>query len=284
MAKRANPASVQRGPDVTVVAGAAIAAIGILAGLLMEGGRLSDVCQLSAGFIVLGGTIGAVVLTTPGFILRSALGRLKDFFSEPSDIAPALIEEILRYAWMARRGGLASLEEALDRIEDPFFRKALTLAIDETDAETIRHTMELELNRLATDADNDAGVFEAAGGYAPTIGIIGAVIGLIQVMKHLDSIAQIGPGIAVAFVATLYGVGSANLCFLPAAQKIRFRFQQSMRIKELILEGVIGIRQGLNPRVVRGKLEAFVPTAAQSGAGAHSVVGSPEPAVPGASA
>jgi chemotaxis protein MotA len=162
-------------------------------------------------------------------------------------------------------------------IEDPFFRKALGMGVDGTDLEAIRKTMELELEVEADRGRAEARVFEAAGGYAPTIGIIGAVLGLIQVMKHLQNIEEVGHGIAVAFVATVYGVGSANLLFLPAAGKIRGRLEQSLRMKELVLDGVCSIVQGLHPQVIERKLEAYLnePAPAQDRRRRSSYAGSP---------
>jgi chemotaxis protein MotA len=152
-----------------------------------------------------------------------------------------------------------SLEQEADLIEDPFLRKALNLAVDGTDLQELRKMLELEIALGEHRAEEEARVFEAAGGYAPTIGIIGAVLGLIQVMKNLANIDEVGHGIAVAFVATVYGVGSANILFLPAANKIKARAHHEVQAKELMLEGVAGIVEGLNPKLIRSKLEAYAP-------------------------
>ena len=167
------------------------------------------------------------------------------------------IEEIISFAGKARRHGIVSLEQDADNVPDPFLRKALNLAVDGTDLDDIRRMMELEVAAEEHRGEDEAKVFEAAGGYAPTVGIIGAVLGLIQVMKHLENIDEVGRGIAVAFVATVYGVGSANLFFLPAANKLRSRVQRATQIRELMLEGVISIVEGLNPKLIRTKLEAY---------------------------
>ena len=156
----------------------------------------------------------------------------------------------------ARTGWFRSRQEA-EKIADPFLRKALNLAVDGTDLQEIRKMLELEIDLEAEHAEAQAKVFEAAGGYAPTIGIIGAVLGLIQVMKNLANIDEVGHGIAVAFVATVYGVGTANLLFLPAANKIKARIQAGKQRKELIVEAVSGIVEGLNPKLIRLKLEAY---------------------------
>jgi len=167
------------------------------------------------------------------------------------------ITEIISFAAKARKHGIVSLEQDADNVPDEFLRKALNLAVDGTDLNELRKMMELEVVVEEHCAEEEAKVFESAGGYAPTIGIIGAVLGLIQVMKHLENIDEVGRGIAVAFVATVYGVGSANLFFLPAANKLRARAHRATQIKELMLEGVVAIVEGLNPKLIRTKLEAY---------------------------
>jgi chemotaxis protein MotA len=168
-----------------------------------------------------------------------------------------VIEEIIRYATKARKNSIMSLEADLPEIADPFLRKALSLSVDGTDLQELRAMMELDLSMRQRGGEAVAKVYEAAGGYAPTIGIIGAVLGLIQVMKHLENIEEVGRGIAVAFVATVYGVASANLFFLPAANKIKSRLRDSLHVKELMLEGVCSIVEGMNPKLIRVKLDAF---------------------------
>ena len=169
-----------------------------------------------------------------------------------------LIEEMVRFANKARKEGIVSLDSDLESISDPFLKKALMLAVDGTEPEELRKMMELELDNQAEHDENIPKVFEAAGGFAPTIGIIGAVLGLIQVMQHLDNIAEVGRGIAVAFVATIYGVGSANLLFLPAAGKLKLRIREGQVQKEMMLEGVISILEGMNPRMLEAKLQGFL--------------------------
>jgi chemotaxis protein MotA len=198
------------------------------------------------------------MLTSPLQTLISAAKSLKKVFFEEVTDPHAAVEEIIRYATKARKNSIISLEEDLDKIADPFLRKALSLAVDGTDLQELRSMMELELTQAEKHAESDAKVFEAAGGYSPTIGIIGAVMGLIQVMKHLENIEEVGRGIAVAFVATVYGVAVANLFFLPAASKIKARIHNDVSAKELMLEGVISIVEGMNPKLIRVKLEAFL--------------------------
>lgn len=244
-------------PDLATIAGLVIALGGILGGLVLEGGRITDIAQITAAMIVLGGTIGAVMITTPLRVLIGAGKRLGSVFLEHSHSPAEVIEEIIGYAAKARRNSIVSLESDLPKIADPFLQKALSLAVDGTDLNALRSMMELDIALEEKTTEAEAKVYESAGGYAPTIGIIGAVLGLIQVMKHLENIDEVGRGIAVAFVATVYGVGSANLFFLPAATKLKARAHQALHIKELMLEGVSSIVEGLNPKLIRVKLEAF---------------------------
>ncbi|MBI4873179.1 MAG: flagellar motor protein [Acidobacteria bacterium] len=246
-------------PDFATLGGLALALGGILGGLLLEGGRLADVTQHTAAMIVLGGTLGAVMVTTPLSVLSSAARKIGLVFLDRAQPLEGAIDEIIGYASKARRNGLVSLEDDAEAIADPFLRKALMLAVDGTDLQEIRKMMELEIELEEHRAESEARVYEAAGGYAPTIGIIGAVLGLIQVMKHLENIDEVGRGIAVAFVATVYGVGSANILFLPAGTKLRARAHEVTRLRELMLEGVVGIVEGLNPKLLRIKLEAYAP-------------------------
>lgn len=245
-------------PDLSSILGVLVGVGAVVGGLLLEGGKLGDIVQLTGALIVFGGTIGAVLLTTPTAVLAGAMARLKFVFFEPRYSMEEIIRQVIQLGNSARKNGIVSLEDAVDGIDDPFFRKALGLGVDGTDLEAIRTMMELELEVEAERGRAEAKVFEAAGGYAPTVGIIGAVLGLIQVMKNLQNIEEVGHGIAVAFVATVYGVGSANLLFLPAAGKIRGRMEQSLRMKELVLDGVCSIVQGLHPQIIERKLEAYV--------------------------
>jgi chemotaxis protein MotA len=168
-----------------------------------------------------------------------------------------MIDQVIDYATKARKNGIVSLESDAGSIDDPFLKKALNLAVDGTDLQELRKMMETDIALAEQTAEAEAKVWEAAGGYAPTIGIIGAVMGLIQVMKHLEDIKEVGHGIAVAFVATVYGVGSANIFFLPAGNKLRARIRQATLMKEMILEGIMGIVEGLNPTLIRMKMNAF---------------------------
>jgi chemotaxis protein MotA len=246
-------------PDLATISGIALAMAGIIGGLILEKGSIQDVAQGTAAMIVLGGTFGAVLVTTPmAHVLRAVRGLGAVFFERAADTG-ATIDGLIKYATKARKQGIVSLETDAAAIDDPFLRKALSLAVDGTDLQELRKMMEIDIALAEHGAESEAKVWDAAGGYAPTIGIIGAVMGLIQVMKHLEDIKEVGHGIAVAFVATVYGVGSANIFFLPAATKLRTRMNEASLQKDMILEGIVGIVEGLNPTLIRMKLEAYNP-------------------------
>lgn len=239
------------------LSGIGIALLGIAAGLYLDHGQVGQMLQPTAALIVFGGTIGAVMVQFPFLVVLQAARQLKDVFIGVEDPASRIIEDLVRYAARARRNGMISLEAELELIEQPFLKKSLTLAIDGTHVPELRKTMEVEMDR---ESDSDAlipKVFEAAGGFAPTIGILGAVIGLIQVMQQLESINAVGKGIAVAFVATIYGVGSANIFFLPCAGRIRILMHRRQVLRELMLDGVISIVERTSPRVMEAKLAVY---------------------------
>ena len=244
--------------DLATVCGLVLAFSGIVGGLLLEGGSVLDVAQLTAALVVFGGTLGAVLIACPMQACRGAAEKLKSVFFPPRVDSRDDLAKILMYAVQARKTGIVSLESELDAIENPFLQKALMLAVDGVDSETIREVMRIEMEITEQDEISHARVFEVAGGYAPTVGILGAVLGLIQVMKHLENIDEVGKGIAIAFVATVYGVGSANLLFLPAAAKIRNLIRAEWKNNEMLLEGVCCIAEGLNPRIIARKMEPFV--------------------------
>ncbi len=257
-------------PDIASFAGLAVAVGALIGGLILDGGKISDITQFTAAIIVLGGTLGAVMVTSPLSSLVGAAVGLKKVFFEEAINAQAAIDEMVGYATKARKSSLISLESDLENIDDPFLKKALTLAVDGTDLQEIRSMLDLELAQSEKKAETEAKVFESAGGYSPTIGIIGAVMGLIQVMKHLENIDEVGKGIAIAFVATVYGVAAANLFFLPSANKLKSRAQKEVQLKELLIEGVVAIIEGMNPKLIRVKLEAFAsPAAKKQKAGAQ---------------
>jgi len=244
-------------PDFSTLGGIALALAGIIGGLILEKGSIQDLTQGTAAMIVFGGTFGAVLVTTPLSMMIRAFRGLGQVMLESSSDTVETIERLIQFATKARRQGIVSLEADAAEIDDPFLRKSLSLAVDGTDLQELRKMMEIDIALAEHNAEGEAKVWESAGGYAPTIGIIGAVMGLIQVMKHLEDIKEVGHGIAVAFVATVYGVGAANILFLPAAGKLRIRMHQASLHKDMILEGVTGIVEGMNPTLIRMKLDAY---------------------------
>jgi chemotaxis protein MotA len=231
---------------------------GIVGGLLLEGGKLSQVLQPTAAMIVFGGTLGAVLIQFPLQTVTQAARHLARVFFEPEQNDLIRVQELSELAKQARRDGIVSLDNKLDKIAEPFLKKSLMLAVDGTEPQELRDIMELELSHQAELEDRIPQVFESAGGFSPTIGIIGAVMGLIQVMQHLDKIDEVGRGIAVAFVATLYGVGAANLFFLPSAGKLRTRLREEQIMRERTVEGVVCILEGMNPRMLETRLLGFL--------------------------
>ncbi|HEY0759322.1 MAG TPA: flagellar motor protein [Acidisarcina sp.] len=244
--------------DKSTVGGIFLAFAGIALGLIIEGGKVGQMIQPTAAMIVFGGTIGAVLIQFPLEVVMEAAGQLRFVFTHKAGSSAGLAESLLRYAHKARRDGMLSLDEELDGITDPFLKKTLMLAIDGMEPDELRGIMDLELSLKAEKEDQIPRVFEAAGGFAPTIGIIGAVLGLIQVMQKLENINEVGKGIAVAFVATVYGVGSANILFLPWAGKLKIRMRERQLVREMTLEAVVSILEGINPRVLEGKMSGYL--------------------------
>jgi chemotaxis protein MotA len=244
--------------DKSTIGGIFLAVGGILLGLLLEGGRVSQILQPTAAMIVLGGTMGAVMVQFPLATVVQAFKKLAWVFLDKAEDPSRLVETLVGFAQRARKNGIVSLDAELTNIKDPFLKRALTLAVDGIEPEELRKMMESELDSQAEHSEKIAQVFESAGGFAPTIGIIGAVLGLIQVMQHLANIDEVGKGIAVAFVATIYGVGSANLFFLPSSGKLKIKGREEQVLREMTMEGVISILEGMNPRILETKLEGYL--------------------------
>jgi chemotaxis protein MotA len=230
----------------------------IVGGNIFEGGALDSIVQGTAAVIVFGGTAGATLLSFPLSDVLKAVSSLRDVFFGKDPDPESYINDFILYSERARRRGLISLEPEISKIKDSFFRKALTLAVDGMAPNVVRETMQQENITYEEERRRIAKVFETAGGFAPTIGIIGAVLGLIHVMENLSDPAKLGSGIAVAFVATIYGVGSANLILLPISKKLINRLDKELSLREMILEGVIGIQLGINPRYLEEKLRVFI--------------------------
>lgn len=244
--------------DRATLIGLVLGGLALIGGHFMEGGTTAMIFQGTALVIVFGGTAGAVCLSFSGGQLTEALKSLPQVFRKPVDDKPEQVRRLVELAYRARRDGLLSLDRDLKKLPDLFWQRTLRLVIDGFPAAQVKEVMEVE---LARQEEADAGptlVFEAAGGYAPTIGILGAVLGLIQVMQHLTNPAKLGTGVAVAFVSTIYGVASANLIFLPIAHKLRARHKQDLLKKEMILEGIVALAQGEHPRLIAERLQGFL--------------------------
>jgi chemotaxis protein MotA len=244
--------------DRSSVIGIILGVAAIVAGNVLEGGALGSILQGTAAAIVFGGTLGATLLSFPFSDVRRAGSSLREvFLGKRLDPAP-VIRRIVDFAATGRRNGLVALEPELEFIGDGFFRRAIRLSIDGMNPKMLRETLEREIATYEDEKRRVAKVFETAGGFAPTIGILGAVLGLINVMENLTDPSRLGAGIAVAFVATIYGVGSANLILLPLAKKLNNRLNEELSLRELILEGVLGIQSGVNPYYLEEKLKSFV--------------------------
>lgn len=244
--------------DIFAVIGLFFGITMILIGQAMEGGNIGQLLQITAAFIVLGGTTGAVLLSFPPKILLSAIKILKDVFMPPKSDFNALITEIGGFATKARKEGIISLEKEAYNASDPLLTLGLGAVADGTDPTLVREMMENQIEQFENHINGAAKVFESFGGYSPTLGIIGAVMGLIQVMQNLSDPSKLGAGIAVAFVATIYGLFAANLVMIPISTRIKFIFQDVMLYKNMILEGVLSIQAGESPVLIERKLRSFI--------------------------
>jgi chemotaxis protein MotA len=249
--------------DLATVAGLMIAAAALLLGLQFEGIQLADIGQPTAFLIVFCGTFGAVLISTPFRQSFAAFRALPGMVSAPAQREEEVIETVIRLARVVRQRGLLALDQELDDEVDPVLRRGLRMTVDAVGMDSIRTVMDAEVAGIRSQAESIASVYETAAGYAPTLGVAGAAIGLIQVMKHLNRLEQVGMGVASAFVATIYGVLLANMILLPIATKIRARAELRMRACELMREGVLSIAASLNPTLIRMKLEALAQIAEQ---------------------
>jgi chemotaxis protein MotA len=244
--------------DVISIVGVIVAIGAIVGGQLLEGGNIGSLLQITAFIIVIGGTAGAIMLqsSTSVFVLGMRMAR---WVFQPPQVDPqAAIQQIVEWSATSRKGGLLALEPQIESVDDPFIKKALQMLIDGAEPEVLREAMELDISSYEEHYRAGAKVWESAGGYAPTIGILGAVMGLIHVMENLSDPAKLGGGIAVAFVATIYGVGSANLFFLPIASKLKSIVAQQVMIREMIIDGLVAISNGENPRVIETRLLGYL--------------------------
>lgn len=243
--------------DKISVVGLLLGLLAIVLGQVLEGGHIGSLVQPTAFFIVIGGTLGAVMLQSSPrtFVLGMRMSRW--VFSPPRLRSADLIRQIVQWSHVARKEGLLALEAQIPSVSDPFVRRGLQLLVDGAEPDGLRDVLEVEIGTYETQMKLAARVWESAGGYAPTIGIIGAVMGLIHVMENLSDPAKLGSGIAVAFVATIYGVGSANLIFLPIAKKLMAIIQQLAMVREMYVDGLVGIANGDNPRMIESRLQGY---------------------------
>ena len=245
--------------DLLTVIGFILAIGAIVGGQLLEGGHVSSIVQLTAAVIVIGGTVGAVMVNYPMAIFLKALANSKMIFFNVHVDSRAMIAQIVQLATLSRKQGLLALEDKLKTLKDPFLKKGLQLVIDGTEAKAIREILEIEVEQFEDENNLSGKVYESLGGFAPTIGILGAVLGLIHVMENLADPSKLGSGIAVAFVATIYGVGSANLLFLPMGGKIKLKTRELVLARQLIIEGLVSLSQAENPKMIEEKLSGYLP-------------------------
>ena len=244
--------------DILSIVGIVVALAAILGGNILEGGHTDSLIQMTAFVIVAGGTLGAVMLQTELAVFTRGMKMLIWIFLPPKIAGEEAVEKIVEWSNIARKEGLLGLEAITESEDDPFAKKGLQLLVDGSEPEVIRNILEVEVD-VKEHHDNQAcKVYEGFGGYSPTIGIIGAVMGLIHVMNNLADPSKLGPGIAVAFVATIYGVGLANLFFLPMANKLKGLVHHQTKFREMVIEGVIAIAEGENPRNIETKLQGYL--------------------------
>lgn len=244
--------------DRISIAGLLLGLTAIIGGLMLEGGHPASLLQVTAFLIVVGGTAGAVMLQSSAQQFADALRTAGWVFKPPPHEPKKVIGRVVGWGQTARRGGLLALETAIEASREPFERKGLQLLVDGAEPNVLREALEVEINAFEARYRAAARVWESAGGYAPTVGILGAVMGLIQVMENLTDPARLGAGIAVAFVATIYGVGLANLVFLPVANKIKALVARDVSTREMLIEGLVGIANGENPRSIEIRLQGYL--------------------------
>lgn len=243
--------------DRLSITGLFVAIFAIYIGFILDGGSILALFELPAFIIVFGGTVGAVMLQSSTTQFNHALSLLKWVFTPPKYDIEEGIDKIVSWAHKSRESGYLALEDSALDEEDTYTQKGLNLLVDGVEIEKIRAAMELDLDIIREHHLRSANVFESMGGYSPTIGILGAVLGLIHAMNNLTEPELLGQGIATAFIATIYGVGFANLFYLPAANKIKEIIHQQTVYREMIFEGLMAIGHGENPHSIENKLSAF---------------------------
>lgn len=238
--------------------GLAVGMASILGGQILEGGHLSSLVQPTALLIVLGGTLGAVALQTPGPAFINGLKMAIWIFFPPNHNPNVLIEQVVHWCNVARKEGILALEAELDLVEDSFEKRGLQMLVDGIEPEQFGEALDIEIAAYEGQLKQASKIWDAAGGYSPTIGIIGAVLGLIHVMENLSEPAKLGGGIAVAFVATIYGVGLANMIFLPVAKKLHANASRLVAMREMYVDGLVSISMGYHPRIVESRMRGYL--------------------------
>ena len=244
--------------DKISVLGLLLGVAAIIGGQVLEGGHVGSLSQPTALLIVLGGTVGAVMLQSPYATFMRGVRMMRWVWYPPVVDNQQLIKQLSNWSQVSRREGLLALENVINQLKDDFTRKGLQLLVDGAEPERLREVLEVEINTYENEMKQSARIWEAAGGYAPTVGILGAVLGLIHVMENLSEPAKLGAGIAVAFVATIYGVGLANLVFLPMANKLKAHVNRLVLQREMIVDGLVGIANGDNPRIIESRLQGYI--------------------------
>lgn len=244
--------------DILTLLGLILGFGAIIGGNILEGGHTSSLMQMTAFLIVGGGTVGAVMVQTPIPVFVRSLKMFLWIFLSPKVEQKTAVEKIVGWSNIARKEGLLGLESLVESESDAFAQKGLQLLVDGSEPEAIRNILEVEIGVKEHFDTQAAKVYEGMGGYSPTIGIIGAVMGLIHVMNNLADPSKLGSGIAVAFVATIYGVGLANLVFLPVANKLKALIHNQTQFREMVVEGIISIAEGENPRNIETKLDGYL--------------------------
>ena len=244
--------------DLATIVGLVMAFGSIVGGAVIEGVHISALIQPTAALIVGGGTFGAVFVSMPLPAIIGALKSIKGVFLPQKVDHEQVVKDIINYATKARRNGLISLEQEAQSARDPFIKKGISLVVDGIDPQKLRETLEADIMAFEDHTKHSIEFYELAGGFAPTIGIIGAVLGLIHVMGNLSDTSKLGGGIAVAFVATIYGLLIANVICLPIGTKLKIRMKEEILRRVMILEGLIAIQNGENPHFIEQKLMAFV--------------------------
>jgi len=244
--------------DLATIIGLVMAFGAVFGGAAIEGVHISALIQPTAALIVLGGTFGATFVSFPLSAIITALKSIKIAFLPAKVDHEQVVKDIINYATKARRNGLISLEQEAQSVRDPFIKKGISLVVDGIDPQKLRETLEADIMAYEDHTKHSIEFYEAAGGYSPTIGIIGAVLGLIHVMANLSDTSKLGGGIAVAFVATIYGLIVANVVCLPIGTKLKIRMKEEMLRRIMILEGLIAIQNGENPHFIEQKLMAYV--------------------------